>query len=180
MKKSILAVSLSLLFVAGCGSTPTKKASSLLPQGIKFSNPLVTLHLTQKINVEGYPEEIQLQKLLQDEIAHSLSESGRLAAGSESAWTVKVDIEYQRHFAGEDTPIPSKSVAPPMCNYKLHILESNVERYAANYNQVTVNRGLGSNLLTVATMGLGKTPKDEEHDIQTLARGIVEDIKSLK
>lgn len=181
MNKIILAVSLGAMLVSGCGSTPTKSSSYALPKSAQFSQPEVSMRLTQTINADGYPDQAQLAKLLQDAIAAQLKANGQLVeGGSTDSLSLKVDIDYERHFAGEATPIPSKSVAPPVYSYTLKIFDRDVEKYSKTFSSMTINRGFGANLLTVATMGLGKTAKDEEKDIQTLAKGIASDLKQLE
>lgn len=86
-------------------------------------------------------------------------------------------IQSDKGFSGEDTPIPSTSVAAPLINYEIIIYDGDIEKKRIKNTNVTVNKGFGANLKTTFTLGLGKTAKDEEVDLQRLANGIVSEIK---
>jgi hypothetical protein len=93
--------------------------------------------------------------------------------------SVSIEINYQRRFAGEDTPLPYKSVISLVIGYTLIVFENGVEkkRIAKSGLQKT---GFLSNLETAATFGLGNDAKDELKDIQLLADSIADELSALK
>ena len=181
MKKLVITSVFTAIFLMGCGSTPTKPTSFSLPGDAKFSEPKVTVHLTQKITADGYPDEAQMTKIIQDKITAELKKNSLLAdTSATNPLSLEFIINYQRRFAGEDTPIPSKSVMAPLIGHTIIISEGGVEKHRIEESGLTVNKGFGANLKTTFTLGLGKTAKDEEGDLQTLVNGLVADIKKLK
>jgi len=182
MKKLIILSMFVATFLMGCGSTPTKPAASFsLPASAQFTEPTVTVHLTQTITADGYPDEAQMTKIIQDKITAALKNNSLLAdTNAVSPLSLEFIINYHRRFAGEDTPIPSKSVMAPVVGYATIISENGVEKHRIEKSGLTVNKGFGPNLITTFTLGLGKTAKDEEDDLQTLANGLVAEIKKLK
>jgi hypothetical protein len=168
--------------LTGCGSTPTKPASSFsLSAGTKFSEPKVTVNLTQKITADGYPDESQMTKIIRDKITAELKNNSLLAdTNTVNPMSLEFIINYQRRFAGEDSPIHSKSVMAPLISHTIIISEGSVEKHRIEESGLTINKGFGANLKTTFTLGLGKTAKDEQDDLQTLAVGLVSDIKELK
>lgn len=181
MKNLVVSSLFAAIFLMGCGSTPTKPASFSLPGDAQFSEPKVTVHLTQKIMVDGYSDEAQMTKIIQDKITAELKNNSLLAdENAASPLSLEFIINYQRRFAGEDTPIHSKSVMAPLIGHTIIISEGGVEKHRIEKSGLTVNKGFGANLKTTFTLGLGKTAKDEEDDLQTLANGLVVDIKKLK
>lgn len=181
MKKLVILSVFAATFLMGCGSTPTKPASFSLPGDAQFSEPKVIVHLTQKITADGYPDEAQMTKIIQDKITAELKNNTLLAdKNAANPLSLEFIINYQRRFAGEDTPMPSKSIMAPLIGHTIIISEGGIEKHRIEGSGLTVNKGFGANLKTTFTLGLGKTAKDEEDDLQTLANGLVTDIKKLK
>ena len=181
MRKLVILSIFVSAFLIGCGSKPIKPASFSLPGDAQFQEPKVTVHLTQKITVDGYPDEAQMTKIIQDKITAELKNNALLAdKNAASSLTLEFIVSYQRRFAGEDSPVPSKSVMAPLIGHTIIISEGGIENHRIEERGLTVNKGFGANLKTTFTLGLGKTAKDEEADLQTLVNGLVADIKKLK
>ncbi len=179
-KLVVLPVFLAALLM-GCGSAPVKPVSFSLPGDAQFSEPNVIVHLTQKITADGYPNEAQMTKIIKDKITAELKSNSLLAGvNTESPLSVEFVINYQRRFAGEDSPIPSRSVMAPLIGHSIIISKDGIEKHRVEESGLTINKGFGANLKTTFTLGLGKTAKDEEDDLQTLAKELVMDIKKLK
>lgn len=181
MNKLVVIWTFLTAILMGCGSTSVKENGFRLAEGAKFSKPVVTVNLTQKLTVDGYPDQPAFSRLLQEKTENAFKEHGLLAhSDSNNPLDVNIEVNYQRRFAGEDSPIPSKSVMAPLIEYNIVILDKGVEVYRENNSNITVSKGFGANLVTTFTMGLGKTAKDEEEDLQTLAKGFALDVKRLQ
>lgn len=123
-------------------------------------------------------EDIDNTTDIKGKITNALKSNSMLAHSKlENPLSLEIVVNYQRRFSGEDTPIPSTSVAAPLINYEIIIYDGDIEKKRIKNTNVTVNKGFGANLKTTFTLGLGKTAKDEEVDLQRLANGIVSEIK---
>lgn len=175
---------LSLIVVAllmfGCASTSVRPENKLSANA-KFLEPSLKVNLMQKLTVEGYPDQSEFSKLLQQKTIEALKAKNLIAEkSSEGALLVEIVVDYQRRFAGEDTPIPSKSVMMPIVHYRIVVSGNGIEKRIIDKDGMTVNRGFGSNLATTFTLGLGKTAKDELKDLEMLANGIASEVEALK
>src|SRR5690606_6626654 len=113
--KHFVSIIFCCLFIAACSSNPAAPARS-----VHFSAPSVELTLQQKLVRDNYPDQATLAALVQSNLESALQAQGALADQAETeALTVAVTMEYQRIFAGEATPLPSASVAPPRVSYKV-------------------------------------------------------------
>lgn len=181
MRGSFMFLLLAGLLMTGCSSAPTKSSAQALPPGVQFAEPEITVNLTQKRQVDGYPDQTEFARLLKEKTVVAFTENGLLATSvAEKVMTVKIEVNYQRRFAGEDTPLPSKSVMAPVIDYTIVIFDQAVEKGRIERKKLTINKGLGSNLASMFTLGLGKEAKDEEQDMQTLANSLAREVKVLR
>lgn len=177
MKSNILSVLLSLIILTGCASSPGLK----LPADTVFSVESLKVNLTQKLQVEGYPKQAEFTELLKQKLNASLKAKGLLAdSGASNIMSVSLVVDYQRRFAGEDTPIPSKSVMSPVINYVLIVSDKGVEKKRIVKNGLKLTKGFAGNMVSVATLGLGKDAKDEIKDLETFTDFIAAELKDLK
>ncbi|MBN2400764.1 MAG: hypothetical protein JXN64_00035 [Spirochaetes bacterium] len=175
MRRSISLIMFSLFILAGCASVPK------FPADTKFSVDNFKVNLKQKLQVEGYPAEAELTGILKEKINTTLKQKNLLTehrAGN--AMSVSIIIDYTRRFAGEDTPVPSKSVMAPEFGYTIVISENGVEKRRISEAKLEIKKGFLSNLATVATLGLGNDAKDELKDVQDVANYIAEKIEETK
>lgn len=171
--KHLVSIVFCCFFIAGCSSVP-KHSGAETP---KFLAPSVELTLQQKLVHDDYPDQSALTDLLQSRLAAALQAQGALAdANNVDALAVSISMQYRRVFAGEATPIPSSSVAPPVVNYKVVVTRSSSPITTYERQNLTVNRGFGQNLLGLFTFGLGNTPQTEADDADTLARAIAREL----
>lgn len=177
--KDLIVLTVFTLCLLGCGSTPVKAPA--LPANAQFSIPVLTVNLTQIRAVEGYPDEEAFTQLLQKKTESAFKERGLLAdVGTTNAFEVAIDVKYQRRFAGEATPFPTKSVMAPLVKYSVIVSKNGVEKHRIERYDMTVNKGFGANLVTTFTLGLGKSAKDEEQDLQILANSFAIELEKLK
>ena len=176
MKKLLFPLIFSFFGLAACSSNPVEPSSAK----VHYAPPSLSLKLEQKLNYSQYPDEQALGKLVQSRITAAMKQQGLLADNTtQNPLTVTIDMHYRRVFAGEGTPLPSSSIAPPVVDYTIVVSDHGTEKARYQRNNITVNRGFGNNLVTIFTLGLGKTPKDEVADINILAKGIATDIGNL-
>lgn len=176
-RMSIFVIALTM---CGCANNSVKPESKLAAN-TQFLQPTISLKLKQALLVEGYPDQAELTKLLQEKTTEVFKSRNLIADKSNaSALAVNIAVDYQRQFAGEATPIKSKSVGMPIVHYRITVSDHGVEKRIIDKDGMTVNRGFGSNLATTFTLGLGKTAKDELKDIETLANGIASEVEALK
>jgi hypothetical protein len=141
----------------------------------------VELTLQQALHYEQYPDQAGLSELVRSQLEAALKDKGLLADKNDvSAQTIVVRMDYQRIFAGEATPIKSSSVGPPRVNYTIEISQDGNTVAVIKRRNLTVNRGLVSNLKTLFTFYLGNTPETEANDVAILVRGMAEDISKVK
>lgn len=170
----------AVAMLSACGTTATKPSAQALPTGTQFSSPQIALNLSQRLTVEGYPDQKGLKSLMEEKAATAFKAENLIAPPNDpNALVVNIEVNYQRRFAGEDTPLPSKSVAQPIISYTIVISDHGVEKRRIEKSGLTVTQDFSGNLATVFTMGLGKTAKDEEKDIQLLAQDWAQQIKAL-
>jgi hypothetical protein len=178
--KLVFALS-SVLIFSSCGSTLTKPSVSSIPAGTKYHIEKIDLKLTQSIKVDGYPDQLEFTKILTEKTINALKKNNVLADPAESgAMTAVINVNYQRHFAGEATPMPSKSVIAPTLDYTIILLDHGVEKNRIVKSGLTTGKGFAGNLGTVFTMGLGNTAKDELVDIEKLANAISSELIKVR
>lgn len=165
--------------LAGCASAP-KVTTPKVAADAKFLVKDFTFNLSQKRQVEGYPTQDELSQLAYEGIAETLENDGMMAAHEANAVPVSIVINYQRRFAGEDTPFPSKSVTNPIVSYSIAILEDDEEIGRITKSGLTTNKGFLSNLKTAATMGTGNDAQTEMADVHRLTDAIVAELKRLR
>lgn len=171
--KHLVSIVFFCFFIAGCSSA--HKYSAAEPPA--FLVPSVELTLQQKLVNDNYPDQFALTDMLQSRLTSALQAEGALAdANNTDALAVSISMQYRRVFAGEATPMPSSSVAPPVVNYKVVVSRSGTQVKTYERQNVTVNRGAGQNLLGVFTLGLGNTPQTEAADADTLAKAIAREL----
>lgn len=176
-RMSIFVLALTL---CGCANTSVKPENKLAAN-TQFLQPAITLNLKQALVVEGYPDQAELTKLLQEKAIEAFKSRNLIADKPNSgALAVNIAVDYQRQFAGEATPIKSKSVAMPIVHYRITVSDHGVEKRVIDKDGMTVNRGFGSNLATTFTLGLGKTAKDELKDLEILANGFASEVEALR
>lgn len=174
MKKKFSVLLLISLFFIGCASAPK------LPSDTRFAVKSIKVNLKYKLQVEGYPAQSEFSEIVKKNMIESLKEVNLLAdSGQSSTMSVTIDIDYTRQFAGEDTPIPSKSVIAPLLSYTVIVYNKDTE-----INRIvksgTLNRGMLNNLKNVATFGLGNDIKDELSDIKKITNSIAAELNGLK
>lgn len=174
MKQKFSALLLISLFFIGCASVPK------LPADTKFAVKSMKINLKYKLQVEGYPAQSEFSEIVKKNMMESLKEANLLAdSGQSSTMSITIDIDYTRQFAGEDTPIPSKSVIAPLLKYTVVVYNKETETNRI-VKSGTINRGMLNNLKNVATFGLGNDIKDELSDIKKMTNSIAADLNSLK
>ena len=164
--------------LSGCGSTPTQPVQDSPLPNITFSSVSVELSLSQKHTVDGYPNQDQLTTIIKDKSLSKINEAKLISA--ESNYSATISVKYQRRFAGEDSPIPSKSVMAPIVSYTIVVFHKGVEKQRIERSNLTTNKGFASNLKTTFTLGLGKTAKDEEQDYEMLANTFKAELLGLR
>lgn len=165
--------------LAGCASAPQVTTPKVATDA-KFLIKDFTFNLNQKRQVEGYPTQNELSQLVYEGVAEALENDGMMAAHEANAVPVSIVINYQRRFAGEDTPFPSKSVTNPIVGYRIAILEDDKEIGRITKSGLTTNKGFLSNLKTAATMGTGNDAQTEMADVHRLTDAIVTELKKLR
>ncbi len=174
MKKNIFSVLFILLFIAGCASVQK------LPEGTKFSIESFKVNLTQKYEVEGYPDQAEFSKIMEKEFMSSLKEKGLQADGSgKNTMNVSIVLDYKRQFAGEGISVSSKSVIAPELGYTIVVSQNGVETNRIAKSDLTISRGFLGNLKSVATMGLANDKENELKDMQTVASVLTDELKAL-
>ena len=169
---------LSLMFI-GCSSAPKVTAPKVAADA-KFLVKDFAFNLSQKRQVEDYPTQNELSQLVYEGIAEALENDDMMAAHEANAVPVSIVINYQRRFAGEETPFPSKSVTNPIVGYSIAILEDDEEIGRITKSGLTTNKGFLSNLKTAATMGTGNDAQTEMADVHRLTDAIVAELKKLR
>ncbi len=176
MKKGILSMLLSMLILAGCASAPP-----ILPADAKFTLDSFTVNLTQKFQVEGYPVQPEFTQIMKDKFIASLKARNLLAEpGVNNAMSVSLQINYRRVFAGEATPVPSKSAVTPEVSYTLVVSDHGMEKKQIAESGLRRNRGFFGNMKSIVTFGLGRTAKDELEDIEAFADYLANKLSTLK
>ena len=180
LRNKFIYMAIAFGFLIGCSSSP-KIATPSVASDARYAINDVTFNLTQKRSVENYPTQEQLSAKVSDEIISALTEKDLLATGTEKdAVPISIAINYQRRFAGEDTPFPSNSVASPIVSYSIVLYENGVEKNRVTKSGLTTSKGFFGNLKTVATMGVGNDAKTEAADIQKLVNTIVVELQTLR
>lgn len=170
-----------LLFSAGCSSTPPATSAETLPATARFMAPEITVQLTQSVAAEHYPDQEQFTRLLLDRTINTLKSQSLLAGSTaQTAFSIAINVNYRRQFAGDGTPFPSSSVREPKVDYTIVVSQDGIEKGRVERSAVTTRKGFASNLITGLTMGLGKTAQDEEEDIQILANTLVSELRALQ
>ncbi len=122
----------------------------------------------------------EFSAIMKEKINNSLNASGLFAeAGAVNVMSVVVDVDYQRRFAGEDTPIPSESVMAPVVGYTIVVKENGVEKNRVSKSNLVITKGFFGNLISVFTLGLGKDSKDEVVDIESFADHVVKQLRDM-
>ena len=166
------------VLLSGCGSTPTQPVQDSLSPNLTFSSVEIDLSLLQKQVVDGYPNQEQLTTIIKNKSLSKFEETKLISAAS--SYSAKISVKYQRRFAGEDSPIPSKSVMAPILSYTIVVFDKDAEIKRIEKSDLTTNKGFASNLKTTFTLGLGKTAKDEEQDYEILANTLKTELLSLR
>lgn len=170
---------LCIVALAGCGSSPKAPVSNIKP-GSKYFVSDVTVNLTHKLAIEGYPSGAELSEIFVDKITQGLKAGGVLGDQKDARIiSLSITIDYHRHFAGEDTPFPSKSATRPTYGYAIRASQDGGVIDEIKKSGLTTNHGFLGNLKTVATMGLGNNAKDEEKDIDIVSKDIADALKKL-
>jgi hypothetical protein len=175
--KNLLKFFVLFTLLTGCGSTPTQPAKTSPSSITTFSAIDLSLNLSQKQIVDGYPDQEKLNEIIKERSVAKFNEAKLLS--SVSSYSAKISIAYQRRFAGEDTPIPSKSVMAPIVSYTIVIFDKDVEIQKIEKTGLTTNKGFASNLKTTFTLGLGRTAKDEEQDYAMLVNTLQSELLNM-
>lgn len=177
MNKIVL---ISLAFVlAACASSPKAPRVSV-PEGTKYYIQDFSFNLLQKRPAESYPDEASLSDLFHKQIVEGLVEAGAYSFAPTDAVSVSIIIDYQRRFAGEDTPFPSKSVTSPIVSYSLAFSRDDEGLGSIVRAGLTTSRGFVGNLKTTATMGFGNDADKELEDINRVVNAVVGELLAAR
>lgn len=164
-----------ILGVTGCGSNGPAVPKIIATEKFQFSN--AKLNLSQLVKTEiVYHTEKELEDILNNKLSKLLKTNGLLSDDNNMNKLV-VQANYLRRFAGDQTPIPSDSLAYPSYSYSIKIMDNKKLLGTINRNNLTFKGGFTMNLQVLA--GTFRDKKYELEFIDALANTIFEDIKNL-
>ncbi len=174
-------LSLSLLLVAimvgiiGCGknspSTPKIKATE------KFQFTNAKLNLSQLVNTKiVYHTQEELETIFNNKLTKLLKDNELLSSNSRMNSLV-INANYKRRFVGDQTPIPSDSLAYPNYSYTIDVMNNDQSIGIIKRDNLTFKGGFTMNLQIIA--GTLRDKKYELEFIEALANKIFKDIENL-
>jgi len=178
MKKFSLNVILTILIIsiAGCGSSNTPSVPKVKTSK-EFQFDKVKLKVTQLIQPDiTYHSSEELEQMLNKKL-HSLLIENNLLSTQTNMNTLVINASYQRRFVGDETPIPSDSLAYPHYQYTIDIKDNTKSLTKIEKNDLTYQGGFSLNLQVMAG-----TLRDKKYEIQfinALANTIYKDIENL-
>ncbi len=172
--KVLLAI-VTVISISGCGATtpsvPQVKTSE------KFQLNEVSLNVTQLVQPKiTYHTEEELKMMLNKKL-HSLLKENNLLSTKKSMNTLVINVIYKRKFVGDETPLPSDSLAYPHYQYTINVKNDSKSLLKIKKDELTYKGGFTLNLQVMAG-----TLRDKKYEIQfidALANTIFEDIKQL-
>jgi hypothetical protein len=172
--KVLLAI-VTVINISGCGETtpsvPQVKTST------KFQFNEVNLKITQLIQPKiTYHTEEELKMMLTKKL-HSLLKENNLLSTQKSMNTLVINAIYERRFVGDETPLPSDSLAYPHYQYTINVKNNSKSLLKIKKDKLTYQGGFSLNLQVIA--GTLRDKKYEVQFINALANTIFEDIKQL-
>lgn len=175
MKRLSLGILLLITMVifTGCGSTQPKVKTTE-----KFQFNEVDFLLSEKVKTDIiYYTSDELKQILKEKIIDGLAKKGLVSTKKEMN-SLKVYVGYHRKFIGDETPIPTDSLAYPTFEYKIDVFEGAKLLTVVNKHNMIFQGGFIMNAQVV--LGALRDKKYELDFIQALADKIIEEIINLK
>ncbi|MEX0336896.1 hypothetical protein [Vibrio tubiashii] len=177
MKRSwILSLTLVVasLGLSGCGSTSNKSGVDLTS---KFRVSEISVDVTQYHDPElEYHSKEELSQLVSSLIKTKLSEKGLLSDKPEMD-AIAIKVDYYRRFVGDQTSIPSDSLAPPQFDYDVQLSGNEKPVMLIDRNKLAYDGGFAFNLQVLA--GSVRDKSAENDFAEAIANQVVEDIEKL-
>jgi hypothetical protein len=178
MKKFSLKVVLIILIIGitGCGSSNTPSVPKVKTSK-EFQFDKVNLNVTQLVQPDiSYHSNEELEQMLNKKL-HSLLEENNLLSTQTDMNTLVINATYERRFVGDETPIPSDSLAYPHYQYSINVKDHTKSLTKIEKSNLIYQGGFTLNLQVMAG-----TLRDKKYEIQfinALANTIFKDIERL-
>lgn len=174
--KILLAV-VAIITISGCGATGTPSVPKVKTTE-KFQFEKVNLNVTQLVQPKiVYHTKEELSEMLNKKLTSLLKENNLLSTQKDMDKLV-INAIYERRFVGDETPMPSDSLAYPHYTYTIDVENNSKSLIKVKKENLTFSGGFSLNLQMMA--GTLRDKKYEVEFINALANAIFEDIKNLQ
>lgn len=174
-------LSFIVVFLSACNNQQLKlkkplQKETLAQKTIELSIKKVNLHLSQKIRSRiKYHTQSELKKILTNSLAFYLDQN--MLLNKKSKYSIELNVNYIRRFAGENKSHPTSSLAYPDFSYVLYLKKGQELVYKSKKNNITIDGGYSLNFQEKA--GNLRNKNFEVEFVNTLVKMIIEDIKKF-
>jgi hypothetical protein len=183
MKKIVLTFGLACFLLAGLsGCSNTNRSSATAQPSVqtteKFNIGNISLTVNQMVTPEiEYHTNEEIQELVAAGIKANLYQAGLITTDT-TMNSLEIVMTYDRRFVGDETPIPSDSLAYPFFSYDIKIKDGDTLLTTISKKNLIFNGGFAMNLKVMG--GLLREKSDETVFMDALSRTVVKSIKEFK
>ena len=172
---------LSLLLIAiivgitGCGKNSPSATKIEATKMFQFTN--AKLNLTQFVETKiVYHTKEELETIFNEKFTKALN-NNNLLSNDKQMNTLVINVNYERRFVGDKTPMSSDSLAYPNYSYTIEVLNNNKSLGTIKKDNLTFKGGFSMNLQIIAA-----SLKDKKYEIdfiEALSNAVFNDIENL-
>lgn len=180
MKKiyMLIIAGLAILGLSGCGSSSKSPSLPKIKTSKEFKFEGSKLTLTQFVTPDiKYHTQEELKDILNDKLT-TLMKTNKLLSKNDTDNSLLIQVNYERRFVGDKTPLPSDALGYPNFSYTITVLDNDKKISEIKKDKLTYQGGFSMNLQVMAAALRDK--KYEVQFLEALANTIFEDIKNIE
>ncbi|MFG1489341.1 hypothetical protein ABMA58_08830, partial [Oceanospirillum sp. HFRX-1_2] len=151
--------------------------SDEIPMTEHFKLGKVSVEFSQRIQPE---KEFYAESVVKAKIASALEanlEKRNLLSSQEEMYTLHVDVQYDRRFVADATPVPTDSLAYPHLAFQIKVMDDGEVLKTINFKKRQMTGGFATNMKVMSAVL--RDAEDEDMFLESAGEIIAKEIDKL-